>query len=131
MRATHCFATEARVRGWRRVGSYVRGWVVYDVCITTRRVRVNEGTLTQKGIVCRTYKRYNAFRELRRQLLDEAPLHSAQLPPLPAASVGMWHKYMPAFLEERRRGLQQWLRTTLLDPRWGGTHAYARWVLEK
>lgn len=35
-----CFAIEVRIRGWQRIGSYARGWVAYDVVVTTKSVRV-------------------------------------------------------------------------------------------
>lgn len=39
-RQDECFATEVRIRGWQRIGSYARGWVAFDVVVTTKSVRV-------------------------------------------------------------------------------------------
>lgn len=122
-----CFANEVRIRGWQRIGSYARGWVAYEVVVTTKSVRV---PLTQ-GLVLQLYKRYTSFMELRQRLAAEAPQYARALPALPPRHTGLWHKYLPTFLETRRRALQRWLDYTLLDSRWGSTRAYRDWVLER
>lgn len=125
-----CFASGVRIRGWQRIGSYSNGWVVYDVCITAKSVRSDVLHLRQ-GLQLSAHKRYSAFTELKTQLALEVPEHADALPPLPPRHVGLWRRYLPSFLEERRRALQAWLTATLLDERWGGTNAYTRWVLER
>lgn len=125
--SNECFATEVRIRGWQRVGSYSRGWVAFDVLVTAKSVR----HLLTQGIVLQSYKRYTCFLELVDRLCAEAPQHASALPALPPRHTGIWHKYKPTFLETRRRALQRWLVLTLLDPRWGSTRAYREWVLER
>ena len=115
---TDLFATDVRVRGWHRVGTLMRGWIVYVIYITTR-----------SGTVIKISKRYSAFLSLHEQLEHECGGYA--LPPLPPRHVGLWQRYHPLFLEDRRRALQQWLCATLLDERWGNADAYRRWVLER
>lgn len=89
------------------------------------------GMCLQQGHSLPSHKRYNAFAALAERLRTEVPEHADSLPPLPPRHKGILHKYLPSFLEERRRALQHWLSATLLDPRWGGTRAYREWVLER
>ena len=117
---TDLFATDVRVRGWHRVGTLMRGWIVYVIYITTR-----------SGTVIKISKRYSAFLSLHERLEQERGGYAHALPPLPPRHVGLWQRYHPLFLEDRRRALQQWLCATLLDERWGNADAYQRWVLER
>jgi len=117
---TDLFATDVRVRGWHRLGTLTRGWIVYVIYITTR-----------SGTVIKINKRYSAFLSLHEELERERGSYAHELPPLPPRHVGLWQRYHPLFLEDRRRALQQWLRATLLDERWGHAGAYQRWVLER
>lgn len=117
---TRLFATDVRVRGWHRVGPLMQGWVVYEIHITTRT-----------DTVIRLSKRYSTFVSLHDHLAHERYVHARDLPALPPRHVGIWQRYHPTFLEERRRALQQWLCLTLLDERWGDTHAYTHWILER
>lgn len=114
------FATEVRVRGWHRVGALTRGWIMYDIQITGH-----------SDTVLKISKRYSAFVSLHEQLAYERPSYARQLPNLPAQHVGLWQRYHPLFLEDRRRALQKWLQSTLLDERWGNARAYKNWVLER
>ena len=87
------------------------------------------GIATRSGTVIKISKRYSAFLSLYEQLEHECGGYAP--PPLPPRHVGLWQRYHPLFLEDRRRALQQWLCATLLDERWGNADAYRRWVLER
>lgn len=56
----------------------------------------------------RIRKRYSEFDDLREKLLQTFPNFKAAMPPLPPKSV--ISKFGPKFLENRRRGLQYFLK---------------------
>ncbi|KAL1892657.1 hypothetical protein Sste5346_006943 [Sporothrix stenoceras] len=67
------------------------------------------------------YKRYSEFDTLRRRLVASFPQArgGGALPPLPPKSV--LGKFRPAFLEQRRLGLQYFLNCILLNPEFAGS----------
>ncbi|PKI83899.1 hypothetical protein MVES_002260 [Malassezia vespertilionis] len=77
-----CFAQDVRIRGWHRVGSPTRGWVVYDVNITTK-----------SGLELQTHKRYSDFVGLHGALAQQVPEHASALPRLPPRHTGLWQRH--------------------------------------
>lgn len=121
-------ASRVEIRGWRRVGTPMHGWVVYDIHLTTPSVC---GRHSPQGHDLHMHKRYRAFLELAHALAREYPQHAAALPPLPPRHTGLWQRYHPAFLEGRRRALQAWLDTTAVQGPWGSSEALAAWALAR
>ena len=68
---------------------------------------VDADTLKQ-GSPMRIRKRYSEFDDLREKLLQTFPRSTAAMPPLPTKSV--ISKFRPKFLENRRVGLQYFLK---------------------
>lgn len=53
----------------------------------------------------------------------------AVLPPLPPRRTGLLHKYAAHHLETRRRALQRWLHSVMLDDTYGTSRALRAWVV--
>ncbi|KDN53440.1 hypothetical protein K437DRAFT_71731 [Tilletiaria anomala UBC 951] len=112
------FAREVRIRGWSEVGEKARGWVVFHIRIVTKQ-----------GVVIANHRRFSAFVSLHRQLLDERPEYARFLPALPPRRTGLLHKYGAKHLENRRKSLQDWLESVMLDARWAECTCLQEWIL--
>lgn len=97
-------------RGVPQPGSYV-SWLV-----TVR---------TRRGAVIRVQRRYSEFDELR-SLLAREFTQINKIPELPSKSFVA--KFDSRFLEQRRRGLEYFLRCTLLDPTFADSFALRAFV---
>jgi len=112
------FARDVQINGWTNVGDRPGGaYVVYDCVIRTK-----------ESTTIHTHKRYSAFVELYKALRRSLPPHLQhfvlELPPKSPLS-----RYRPAFLDDRRRRLQHWLSTVLLQPEIGSCQAVRWWVM--
>ncbi|SPO27939.1 uncharacterized protein UTRI_05082 [Ustilago trichophora] len=112
------FAREVRIRGWSEVGSQARGWVVFELRI-----------LTKQGTPIIAHKRFSSFVKLRETLKKECKDQAKWLPELPTKAAGLLSKYDAKYLEKRRRALQRWLETVMLDRVWGASEGLREWVL--
>ncbi len=112
------FAREVRIRGWSEVGSQARGWVVFEIVVTTTH-----------GTHIVAHKRFSSFVNLHRALAHEWPQHAKWLPKLPTRTTGLLSKYDARYLEKRRTALQRWLDAVMLDRVWGTAEALREWVL--
>ncbi|CDU24926.1 uncharacterized protein SPSC_04759 [Sporisorium scitamineum] len=112
------FAREIRIRGWSKVGSQARGWVVFELHI-----------ITKQGTPIIAHKRFSSFVKLRTLLLKECKEQAKWLPELPTRRTGLLSKYDAKYLEKRRRALQRWLEVVALDKVWGSSEALREWVL--
>ncbi|KAK9332053.1 Phox homologous domain-containing protein [Lipomyces starkeyi] len=74
---------------------------------------------TVEGRTIRFRKRYSEFCQLQNALSGEFPLLRAAIPGLPPKSI--ISKFRPAFLEERRRGLEYFLACIVLNPVFAGS----------
>jgi len=113
------FAREVRIGGWIFVGDTKSGaYIVYDCVIQTK-----------DGTNIHAHKRYSAFEKLRDTLMVELPRSlSSHIPSLPPKSA--LARYRPAFLDRRRRRLEQWIGAVLLHPDIGGCVTVRDWVME-
>lgn len=141
------FARDVHIRGFSIVGEKARGYVAYDVRI-----------VTHAGSTISILKRFSAFVNLRKALIDEggtrhvinksSPSGSRftmndfknagsvktkgqfrPIPQLPPKRSGLLQKYASDHLEKRRRALQKWLAIIMLDPVWGTTRAVRQFVV--
>ncbi len=112
------FAREVRIRGWSEVGEKARGWVVFHVRIVTKQ-----------GTIITAHRRFSSFVTLRRQLSLERPEYARALPSLPARKAGLF-KYNARQLESRRKGLQAWLESVMLNPRWAECTCLQNWIVD-
>ncbi|SPO28876.1 uncharacterized protein UTRI_05082_B [Ustilago trichophora] len=112
------FAREVRIRGWSEVGSQARGWVVFELRI-----------LTKQGTPIIAHKRFSSFVKLRETLRKECKDQAKWLPQLPTKAAGLLSKYDANYLEKRRRALQRWLESVMLDRVWGASEGLREWVL--
>ncbi|KAK9371239.1 Phox homologous domain-containing protein [Lipomyces kononenkoae] len=92
------------IAGTGKAGAYVTWLCVVD---------------TVEGRTIRFRKRYSEFCELQNALADEFPSLRAAIPGLPPKSI--ISKFRPAFLEERRRGLEYFLACIVLNPVFAGS----------
>lgn len=107
----------------RRTG--IGAFVVWNITVETLRVNNSHifGSTKRyadsiKGSSFRIRKRFSEFDDLRQKLLQTFPNSEGAMPPLPPKSV--ISKFRPRFLENRRVGLQYFLKfvlTFLLPPR--------------
>ncbi|KAK9373631.1 Phox homologous domain-containing protein [Lipomyces chichibuensis] len=74
---------------------------------------------TVEGRTIQFRKRYSEFCQLQNALSGEFPLLRAAIPGLPPKSI--ISKFRPAFLEERRRGLEYFLACIVLNPVFAGS----------
>ncbi|KAK9249507.1 Phox homologous domain-containing protein [Lipomyces tetrasporus] len=74
---------------------------------------------TVEGRTIRFRKRYSEFCQLQNAISDEFPLLRAAIPGLPPKSI--ISKFRPAFLEERRRGLEYFMACIVLNPVFAGS----------
>ncbi|KAK9364017.1 Phox homologous domain-containing protein [Lipomyces starkeyi] len=74
---------------------------------------------TVEGRTIRFRNRYSEFCQLQNALSGEFPLLRAAIPGLPPKSI--ISKFRPAFLEERRRGLEYFLACIVLNPVFAGS----------
>ncbi|KAK9386514.1 Phox homologous domain-containing protein [Lipomyces mesembrius] len=74
---------------------------------------------TVEGRTIRFRKRYSEFCQLQNALSGEFPQLRAAIPGLPPKSI--ISKFRPAFLEERRRGLEYFLACIVLNPVFAGS----------
>ncbi len=112
------FAREVFIRSWSSVGSQARGWVVFELLITTLQ-----------GTPIIAHKRFSSFVRLRATLKEECKDQAKWLPELPTRRTGLLSKYDARYLEKRRRALQRWLEIVMLDKVWGGSEGLREWVL--
>lgn len=134
----HAFASDVQVTGWTTVagdkppffdGGQGKGkgasmvglgggaYVVYDCVITTK-----------EGTSFHALKRYTAFEDLDATLHKTLPRRLRGLiPPLPPKAP--FARFRPAFLDQRRRKLQFYLASILLNPEVGGEECVRRWVI--
>lgn len=134
----HAFASDVQVTGWTTVagdkppifdggqgkgkgtsmvGLGGGGYVVYDCVITTK-----------EGTSFHALKRYTAFEDLDATLHKTLPRRLRSLiPPLPPKAP--FARFRPAFLDQRRRKLQFYLASILLNPEVGGEECVRRWVI--
>ncbi|CAG8700825.1 6061_t:CDS:1, partial [Dentiscutata heterogama] len=70
-------------------------------------------------------KRYSDFVELRSQLIKAYPKFYKLIPSLPPKRV--MGKFMPEFIEKRRKDLEYFLAYVLLHPILGPTAVVRRW----
>ncbi|KAK9234378.1 Phox homologous domain-containing protein [Lipomyces kononenkoae] len=92
------------VAGTGKAGAYVTWLCVID---------------TVEGRTIRFRKRYSEFCQLQTALADEFKSLRAAIPGLPPKSI--ISKFRPAFLEERRRGLEYFLACIVLNPVFAGS----------
>lgn len=110
------FARDVLVRGFCIVGGKARGHVAYEVQI-----------VTQTGPKITILRRFSSFLALRRAIMAEC---GSSVPPnLPPRRSGLLHKYAAHHLEKRRRALQKWLATVMLDSPWCSCRALQAWVV--
>lgn len=85
---------------------------------------------TERGNRVHTRRRYNDFVALRRILVDK---HGKEtyIMKLPRKTYFLQDRFQPEFLEERRRGLEYWLNSVVLNPVLGGTAEVKQFVLQR
>ena len=130
------FSRGITIVGWTNVGDKLGGAYVGALPYALREL-INIiifippvydcAILTSQGTTIHTLKRYSAFVELHSLLMRSLPdTLRRQITPLPSRSP--LAKYRPAFLDKRRRMLQQWLTSVLLHPEIGGCTAVREWI---
>lgn len=77
--------------------------------------------ITVRGGKFSVYHRYSDFIILREQLIMEKPLHTLDIPELPPRTP--FAKFNPQFLEQRRRGLEYFLKCVVLNGDLSNSHA--------
>ncbi|KAK9473268.1 Phox homologous domain-containing protein, partial [Dipodascopsis tothii] len=93
------------VSGTGKAGAYVTWMCIVD---------------TAAGQTLKVRKRYSEFFALQRQLVTKFPHLRAAIPSLPPKS--LISKFRPAFLEQRRRGLEYFLACVVLNPVFASCH---------
>ncbi|CAG8569973.1 4845_t:CDS:2 [Acaulospora morrowiae] len=114
---TNLFAEEVNVGNPVRVGTGYGSYIAY-----TCTVKGQEGA----NIVAR--KRYSDFIRLRSQLIKAQPKYKKLIPCLPPKRVV--GKFMPEFIERRRKDLEYFLSYILLHPVLGSTMVVRRWFMD-
>ncbi|KAK9450914.1 Phox homologous domain-containing protein [Limtongia smithiae] len=81
---------------------------------------------TVDGKSIRFRKRYSDFVTLQHALMDKFPTLKAAIPSLPPKSIIL--NFKPAFLEERRRGLEYFLACVILNPEFANSDVVKRFI---
>ncbi|CAG8570947.1 12575_t:CDS:2 [Racocetra persica] len=111
------FAQQVNVSNPIRIGTGYGSYIAY-----TCTVKSQEGA----SIVIR--KRYSDFVKLRSQLIKAYPKFRKLIPCLPPKRI--MGKFMPEFIEKRRKDLEYFLAYVLLHPILGPTTVVRRWFSE-
>lgn len=90
----------------------IGAFVVWNINVETLQAssihNACPNTYKTKGSSMRIRKRYSEFDDLRYKLLQTFPNSKAAMPPLPRKSI--ISKFRPKFLDDRRAGLQYFLK---------------------
>ncbi|KAF0459847.1 Phox-like protein [Gigaspora margarita] len=116
-KAANLFAQKVNVSNPIRIGAGYGSYIAY-----TCTVKSQEGA----SIIVR--KRYSDFVKLREQLIKAYPKFRKLIPSLPPKRV--MGKFMPEFIEKRRKGLEYFLAYVLLHPILGPTAVVRRWFAD-
>ncbi|CAG8442609.1 3407_t:CDS:2 [Cetraspora pellucida] len=111
------FAQQVNVSDPLRIGTGYGSYIAY-----TCTIKGQEGA----SIVIR--KRYSDFVKLRSQLIKAYPKFRKLIPCLPPKRI--MGKFMPEFIERRRKDLEYFLAYVLLHPILGPTTVVRRWFAE-
>lgn len=91
------------------IGAFVTWNITVETLqVSTQPALVPRWRLTRQGGSLRVRKRYSEFDDLKERLLQTFPNSRASMPPLPPKS--LISKFRPKFLENRRAGLQYFLK---------------------
>ncbi|CAG8496959.1 5769_t:CDS:10 [Diversispora eburnea] len=111
------FAEEVNVSNPIRIGTGYGSYIVYTCSVKG-----------QEGSHITVRKRYSEFITLRSQLIKAQPKYRKLIPRLPPKQV--MGKFMPEFIERRRKDLEYFLSYVLLHPVLGSTLVVRRWFMD-
>ncbi|KAH3686713.1 hypothetical protein WICPIJ_002305 [Wickerhamomyces pijperi] len=83
-----------------------------------------------KGQSLKLHKRYNDFVQLSQSLRAQYPQSKIQIPKLPPKTLMPGANFQVKFLERRRKGLEYFINSVLLNKVFHGSRAIARFIEE-
>lgn len=111
-----CWAKSVHIENHVVVGSGIGAFVTWNINVETLQVpfyrdsiQQHDANYGQQGGSLQIRKRYSEFDDLRHKLIQTFPYSEAAMPPIPPKSV--ISKFRPKFLENRRTGLQYFLKS--------------------
>ncbi|CAI2165436.1 13583_t:CDS:2 [Funneliformis geosporum] len=116
-RPNNLFAEKVTVSNPLRIGSGIGSYVLYTCTVN--------GT---DGLRIVVRKRYSDFVKLRSQLVKAQPKYRKIIPNLPPKKI--LGKFMPEFIERRRKDMEYFLNYVLLHPVLGTTPVVRWWFMD-
>ncbi|CAG8478229.1 6865_t:CDS:2 [Funneliformis mosseae] len=116
-RPSNLFAEKVTVSNPSRIGSGIGSYVLYTCTVN--------GT---DGLRIVVRKRYSDFVKLRSQLVKAQPKYRKIIPNLPPKKV--LGKFMPEFIERRRKDMEYFLNYVMLHPVLGTTPVVRWWFMD-